>query len=272
MPTNRRTSNTITFRSQLLLTSQQFQALVTPTSRVSALAALPPLPSPIIVPLKPEYPIFNIPAPYTDLPFPSQPQHKPQIRPVLATPRLNPFASLFGARASPATTPVPLPPATLANATNTDELESKGHSTDVSVYIIQGRIVKKDVLKGIAASVKTELKEALTGLPPWLVERTLAFTASLLPTIPSDPKKPLTRQPSTPGKTTVEPDMTDQNTAADSFQDFYYSLEEELRVKEQAADAAEKKPEKQDPLAAEDRRFQTVERVERAICALFYDQ
>ncbi|KIM32906.1 hypothetical protein M408DRAFT_14499 [Serendipita vermifera MAFF 305830] len=256
--------NTLTLRSQLSTTSPQFQALVSPTSRVSALAALPPLPSPLIVPLKPEYPIFNVPAPHTDLPFPSQPQRKPQARPTLSTPRLNPFASLFGARASPATTPVSLPPVA------TDEQETKGTSTDVSVYIIQGRIVKKDVLKGIHASVKAELKEMLTGLPLWLVEKTLAFTAPLLPAIPSDVKKPLARQASSSTKPVIEPDMTDQNTASDSFQTFYFSLEEELRTKEQVSDGTEKKVE--DSIAAEDRRFQMVERVERAICALFYDQ
>lgn len=155
----------------------------------------------------------------------------------------------------------------MVNAINSDEHENKGHSTDVSVYIIQGRIVKKDVLKEITTSVKAELREALTGLPPWLVDKALAFTAPLLPAIPSDVKKPLARQASS---SLMEPDMTDQNTASDSFQNFYFSLEEELRVKEQAMDVAEKKFE--DSLAAEDRRFQTIERVERTICALFYDQ
>jgi hypothetical protein len=262
------TSNTLTLRSILSTTSPQFQALVSPTSRVSALAALPPLPSPIIVPLKPEYPIFNIPAPHTELPFPSQPQHKPQVRPALATPRLNPFASLFGARASPVPTLVALPPAAVA----TEDHESTGHSTDVSVYVIQGRIIKKDVLKGITASLKVELKEALTGLPPWLVERTVAFTAPLHPVIPSDSKKPLARQTSSSAKVPLEPDMTDQNTASDSFQNFYFSLEEELRAKEQAMDGSEKRADVHDTAAAEERRLQTVERVERAICALFYDQ
>src|ERR1700743_3233580 len=83
-----RHSNTLILRSTIPTTSPQFQALASPTSRVSALAALPPLPSPIIVPLKPEYPIFNIPAPQTELPFPSQPQRKPHARPILSTPRL----------------------------------------------------------------------------------------------------------------------------------------------------------------------------------------
>lgn len=140
------------------------------------------------------------------------------------------------------------------------------------VYVIQGRIIKKDVLKGITASLKAELKEALTGLPSWLVERTTGFTAPLHPVIPSDLKKPMTRQPSSSTKVLLEPDMTDQNTASDSFQNFYFSLEEELRVKEQATDGSEKKVEMHDTAIAELRRFQTVERVERAICALFYDQ
>ena len=61
----------------------------------------------------------------------------------------------------------------------------------------------------------------------------------------------------------VEPDMTDQNTASDSFQAFYASLEEDLRVGE--GDASEK-------VEDEQKRYQTVERIERAICALFYDQ
>ncbi|CAG8695063.1 7370_t:CDS:2, partial [Acaulospora colombiana] len=132
--------NTLTLRSVIATTAPHFQALAALNSRVSALAALPPLPSPLIVPLKPEYPVFNIPAPQTELPFPSQPQHKPQARPGLTAARLNPFASLFGVRASPASTPIALP-----STPTSEESEGRSPSVNVSVYVIQGRIIKKDV-------------------------------------------------------------------------------------------------------------------------------
>lgn len=255
--------NTLTFRSFIAPTSPQFQSLTAIASRMSALAALPPLPSPLVAPLKPEYPVFNVPAPHTELPFPSQPQRKPQNKPVLPSARLNPFASLFGARASPATTPSPLPP-----ATPVEETESKPQTVDVSAYVIQGRIQRKDVLRGIASSVKAELREALTGLPSWMVERTIAFTNSLHPPIPGEVKKPVARQ--TLKITIPEPDMTNQETASESFQAFYSSLEEELLSKE-AANSADQQTNAHDP-AAEERRHLMVERVERAICALFYDR
>ncbi|PVF97932.1 hypothetical protein CPB86DRAFT_759256 [Serendipita vermifera] len=258
------TENTLTLRSVIPTTAPHFQALQALTSRISALAALPPLPSPLIVPLKPEYPVFNIPAPHTELPFPSQPQHRPQARPALTAGRLNPFASLFGVKASPASSPIALP-STLTN----EESEGRSPSVNVSVYVIQGRIIKKDVVKGISNSVRAEMKEALTGLPPWILERANSFTAPLLPSNGSDAKKSLPKQSSSPK---VELDISDQTKASDSFQAFYFSLEEEMKQKEKEADTSEKKIERQDEIAAEERRLQTVERVERAICALFYDQ
>lgn len=261
--------NTLTLRSVLSTTSPQFLALQPSTSRISALANLPPLPSPLIVPLKPEYPVFNIPYPQTELPFPSQPLHKPAPRPVLGTPRLNPFAGLFG-RPSPASTPISLPPASTAEGE-----EMKSVSVDVPVYVTQGRIIKKDVVKGISTSLKTELREALTGLPSWLVDRAIAFTTPLHPPIPGETKKTIARQATTKGPPPpLEPDMTDQNTASESFQEFYASLDEELRNKEaQSQSDAEKAENKSHNEAlAEEKRHQTVERIERAICALFYDQ
>jgi hypothetical protein len=256
--------NTLTLRSVIATTAPHFQALTAPNSRISALAALPSLPSPLVVPLKPEYPVFNIPAPNTELPFPSQPQHKPQARPTLSAGRLNPFASLFGVKASPASTPIALP----STPTN-EESEGRSSSVNVSVYVIQGRIIKKDVVKGIANSVRAEMKEALTGLPSWIVDRAISFTAPLLPFNGSDSKKSLAKQPSSPK---VELDISDQTRASESFQAFYFSLEEEMKQKEMENESSEKKTERHYDAAAEERRLQTVERVERAICALFYDQ
>ncbi|KAG8782110.1 hypothetical protein FRC15_007495 [Serendipita sp. 397] len=264
--------NTLTIRSVIPTNSPQFQALASPTSRLSTLANLPPLPSPLIVPLKPEYPVFNIPAPLTELPFPSKPLHKPQSRPVLSTPRLNPFASLFGARASPATTPAPLPA-----STSGEEIEGKSHAVEVSIYVIQGRMLRKDIIKSISNSIKAEFREVLTGLPSWMVEWSIAFASSLHPQLPGEPKKPLPRQPSSSSKmpSIIEPDMTDHSTASESFQSFYGALEDELLEKEQQSDhLSEKKADGRltyNP-AQEDRRYQMVERVERAVCALFYDQ
>lgn len=243
--------------------SIQFQALAQPTSRGSALVSLPPLPSPLVVPLKPEYPIYNVPAPHTTLPFPSQPQPKAQSRSPLGAGRLNPFASLFGVRASPATGAVALPPAS-------EELETKSQSVDVHVYVIQGRISRKDVIKEIAAALKAEIREALTGLPSWIVERSIAFTTPLHPALP-DPRKGPARQTAI-SKVVPQLDTTNPNTIAESFQLFYSSLEEELRAKDEKDAETEGKKIGVFNEEAEQRRHQMIERVERAVCALFYDQ
>ncbi|KAG8863622.1 hypothetical protein FRC20_010664 [Serendipita sp. 405] len=138
-------------------------------------------------------------------------------------------------------------------------------------------MLRKDIIKSISNSIKAEFREVLTGLPSWMVEWSIAFASSLHPQLPGEPKKPLPRQPSSSSKmpSIIEPDMTDHSTASESFQSFYGALEDELLEKEQQSDhLSEKKADGRltyNP-AQEDRRYQMVERVERAVCALFYDQ
>lgn len=159
-------------------------------------------------------------------------------------------------------TPSPLP-----GSNPLEDLERQAHSVDVSVYPIHGRIVRNIVVKDISKALTAEIKECLTGLPNWIIDKTLAFTASLYPFAKPTPP-PVKR---TSGKALIVPDLTNPLTASDSFQEFYASIEDQLRehahrasFDDRAADA---------PHVNEDERIkQVVERVERAVCALFYDQ
>lgn len=254
-------SNKLIFRSSLSTTSSTFQSLIASTSRTSTLASLSPLPAPLVAPLSPEYPTFDVLGSAATLPFPSQPLHRNQPRPV-STPLLGPFASLFsGARSSPAVAPSPLPGSNPA-----EDAEKQAHSVDVAVYPIHGRIVRNTVVKDISKALTAEIKECLTGLPNWIIDKTLAFTASLYPF--AKPTPPPAKRTS---KAPLVPDLTNPLTASDTFQEFYASIEDQLRehahraiFDERAVDAPH--------INEDDRIRQVVERVERAICALFYDQ
>ncbi|KAI0630746.1 hypothetical protein C8Q77DRAFT_1063148 [Trametes polyzona] len=124
------TDNVLTFRSTLSPSSKPFQALLNPSTRASAYAALAPLPRPLSASPSPSptqahhpihsartappYPSFGVHAHVANLPLPPRPAvhakgpplpPRPGNRPALATqtgsgstgPRLsNPFASLFG--------------------------------------------------------------------------------------------------------------------------------------------------------------------------------
>jgi hypothetical protein len=212
-----------------------------------------------VAPLNPDYPTFGVSGAAATLPFPPQPLHRSQPRPV-STPLLGPFASLFGgARPSPALTPSPLP-----GSNPLEDPEKQAHSVDVSVYTIHGRIVRNTVVKDISKALTAEIKECLTGLPNWIIDKTLAFTASLYPF--AKPAPPPVKR--TSSKAPVVPDLTNPLTASDTFQEFYASIEDQLREHAHRASFDDNTRH-----VYEDERIkQVVERVERAVCALFYDQ
>ncbi|KAI0369793.1 hypothetical protein BV20DRAFT_336540 [Pilatotrama ljubarskyi] len=140
------TENVLTFRSTLSPASKPFQALLNPSTRASAYAALAPLPRPLSAtpsstpvqahyPIQstrngPPYPAFGVHAHVAHLPLPPRPSAhakgpplppRPGARPGLSAPsgsgtsaaaRLsNPFASLFGRANASSPTP-PASPAT----------------------------------------------------------------------------------------------------------------------------------------------------------------
>lgn len=159
-------------------------------------------------------------------------------------------------------TPVSLPSVSVSEESDIGSL-----TIDVPVYVIQGRITRKDVVAGMGAALKTELTESLTGLPTWMVDKALEFTSPLYPSLSKE-------QPtaSSPNAKSIFPDLTSPTSASESFQLFYTSLENELRSQqEKDGSLSEKRLEAHDEEAEVKNRL-TIERVERAICALFYDQ
>jgi hypothetical protein len=160
-------------------------------------------------------------------------------------------------------TPSPLP-----GSIPLDDPERQAHSIDVSVYPIHGRVVRNTVVKDISKALTAEIKDCLTGLPNWIIEKTLAFTAPLYPFAKPTPPPPVKR---TSTKAPLVPDLTNPLTASDSYQEFYASIEDQLREHAHRASFDERAVDA--PHVNEDERIkQVVERVERAVCALFYDQ
>lgn len=198
------------------------------------------------------------------LPFPPQPLRKAQARSVsVSTPRLGAFASLFGSKAPP--TPSS---SSRALSPSTEESEKQAHPIDVPAYLIRTRISKANVIRDIIKALTAEMKEALTGLPTWIVDKTWTFTAPLQPVIPTRG----TTKKSAKTDVAVLLDLTDATSTAESFQAFYGMLEEELRTKGQRTSTDEKAASTRPAHDDDEWIHQTVERVERVVCAIFYDQ
>ncbi|EIW58305.1 uncharacterized protein TRAVEDRAFT_123554 [Trametes versicolor FP-101664 SS1] len=220
------TENALTFRSTLSPASKPFQALLSPSTRASAYAALAPLPRPLSSsPTAHPYPSFAVHAHVANLPLPPRPAPhskgpplppRPPVRPGISTQpagststaaRLsNPFASLFGRAnvstptppASPTTGPLALPtespatsPGLSTSPAGTPPVPSTEHSTphNVPAYVISARIQRAQVLAGIANALKGELEDVLTseGVPLWAREKVIAWSHFLAPVVPGKP-------------------------------------------------------------------------------------
>lgn len=106
------------------------------------------------------------------------------------------------------------------------------------------------------------------GSPRWLVNRTQVFTESFHPF--ARVRKSEAGGETNPGvKYVIQPIDYDTAEVADMFQDFYYGIEEELRLRARKED--EEKSELEDP-SSEDDEIKMLDRVEKTICELFYDR
>lgn len=132
--------------------------------------------------------------------------------------------------------------------------------------------------------MKAELKEQLSGLGSWIVDRTQNFSASLLP-FPKPPSKTSgesssTGQPSSDQNSLFSVSAHDEvaEDLSQKFQDFYDGLEEELRVEGSPStfrrrDAKHSEEEKEKEKLEHEKKVQDIlEKVERALACVFYDR
>ncbi|CAE6417923.1 unnamed protein product [Rhizoctonia solani] len=293
----------ITFRSLMNTASINFKSLLSATTRPTAFASLPPLPVPLTASPSPPYPSVEIqgqtltlpllPRPVQPPPLPARPgtaaaqqNRPPNPPPQSATSRLNPFASLFGSsRNTPAPTPPPIanvtpaplvpppPPSDTGSARSSIELPSS-EGPVVPAYTIDRRVSRAVFAKEATRAIKGEIKFVISiqGVPSWVKDRVIAFVNPLLP-IPK-----ASRRMSSGGSKTPTPDMTSPQACSESIQYFLSGMEDELfayfgskRKEDPSVD--EKAATDRANNEEQDRKMREVmERVERAICSLFYDR
>ena len=279
-----RPSDTLTLRSSLLPSSKFFEDLLAPSTRVTALASLSPLPPIPTAPLPQSYPIFSLPAYTHALPLPPHVVAKPPLppRPGQRVPaptgssRLSSsFASLFGKSPAP-TTPAPAP------APQNAEHE---HAIEVAAYTIDRHIVRKDVSKAINKALKLEVKESLSssGVPSWIIDLVHDFTIGLYPFVRShDVKQGITLS----SLYVIEPPQETAEDLARQFQAFYAELEEGLfagggspvtarPAREAFEETEQEKARERRPngkAVSEQHARVILEAVERVLCSLFYDR
>ncbi|QRW17131.1 hypothetical protein RhiXN_05133 [Rhizoctonia solani] len=250
----------------------------------------PPYPSAQVQGQTPSLPL--LPRPVQPPPLPARPgttasqQTRPSNPPPQsATSRLNPFASLFGsARNTPTPTPPPIanvtptplappPPSDTGSARSSVDLTSS-EGPVVAAYTIDRRISRAAIAKEATRAIKGEIKSVLAvqGVPSWVKDRVVAFVNPLLP-IPK-----ASRHASSSGSKIPTPDMSSPQACSDSIQYFLSSMEDELFAyfgskKKEDPNADEKAATDRANNEEKERKMREVmEKVERAICALFYDR
>ncbi|KAJ8516880.1 hypothetical protein ONZ45_g5866 [Pleurotus djamor] len=247
------------------------------------------------------YPSFTISSPSSPLSLPPRASltkpplpPRPGARPAPASvSRLsNPFASLFGHKQppspNPSNPPTPTPPPTSIDA---------DHVSEISALAISHKVVFKDIGKEINRALRAELKESLQGIPASVIERVHQFSADFYPLIkasrnpsPRKAKKapqvvvegtPPGASPSSSSMLVVNPIQETPEDLCERFQDFYASLEEDLRGgstpflsrkredQSQSQGVPEATPQKVD---SEAKVMEIMETIERTICSLFYDR
>ncbi|KAF8308319.1 hypothetical protein DL93DRAFT_2231696 [Clavulina sp. PMI_390] len=209
----------------------------------------------------------------------------------------------------------PQPPPSIRSEASFDSVQSgtgnpyavEGHF--IAAFAINRRIVRKDVSKAVTTALKANIKIRLHGgnnstipaLPGWVIDRILSFTSPLQPlshkSSISEPQSAPGHSPTSPTARKVPSSSTsapvlDLSSAQDmmsSFQDFYDSIEDELRkdrpwtshtprqrsVDDTADEATEN--EKSNPSiiasdAVDDAIREALNLVEGCMASVFYDQ
>ena len=276
-------SETLTLRSSFLPSGEAFEGLLLPSTRVTALASLSPVPTIPSSTLSNKYPTFTLPAHTHSLPLPPHVVAKPPLPPrpgqraplPMGSSRLSSsFASLFGKTSAPAT-PTPTPPPQNAE---------HEHAIEVAAYTIDRCVVRKDISKAINKALKDEVKESLSasGVPSWAIGRVHDFTAGLYPFVKiRDAKYGTASSP----PYIIDPPHETAEELATQFQTFYAELEEALLtggnstaarpVRDNFLEAEQEKARERRPsgkVVSEQHVHEILEAVERVICTLFYDR
>ncbi|KAF8757564.1 VPS9 domain [Rhizoctonia solani] len=263
-----------------------YEVLYKATTRTTAFASLPPLPVPLTTSPTPPYPSAQVqgqtpslpllPRPVQPPPLPARPgttasqqtrPSNPHLTRNTPTPTPSPIANV---------TPTPLappPPSDTGSARSSVDLTSS-EGPVVAAYTIDRRISRAAIAKEATRAIKGEIKSVLAvqGVPSWVKDRVVAFVNPLLP-IPK-----ASRHASSSGSKIPTPDMSSPQACSDSIQYFLSSMEDELFAyfgskKKEDPNADEKAATDRANNEEKDRKMREVmEKVERAICALFYDR
>ncbi|KAK0484425.1 hypothetical protein IW261DRAFT_1549253 [Armillaria novae-zelandiae] len=248
-------NTTLTFQSSLHPSSKFYQGILAPSTRSTTLGNLPPLPL-----VTTAFPSFRVPSHTTSLPVP--PRAKPPLppRPSQQASRLaNPFASLFGHKATPSTSSV---------SSVEDASPPSPPPIIIPAFTISEPVIFNNICKQTLLTLKSRIPESLAGSPRWLINRTQVFTESFHPF--AKVRKSEAGGETNPGvKYVIQPIDYDTAEVTDMFQDFYYGIEEELRLRARKED--EEKSELED-LSSEDDEIKMLDSVEKTICELFYDR
>ncbi|KAG6841197.1 hypothetical protein C0991_000994 [Blastosporella zonata] len=302
--------NTLTFRSTTHPSSKTFHDLLAPSTRTSALSALPDLPliSPSV-----SYPTYNVPAHSSSLPLPPRalpvkPPLPPRPGSRTNTPSgnpssriSNPFASLFGVNSNSSlnnarsTTPVPTSPT--SSLRSLDSTHQTEHVIEIAAFTIDRKIVRKHLAKDMNKALRREVKALLeTGLhmPAFVSDRVHEFTAGWYPFVKEDKSKSVLLGRSTgqekesagQGQYVVPWTEEAAESTSERVQDFYLALEQEMRLSEGSfLGRLRKEPEHfedgegtndekriKEKIDSEAKIKESMDVVERTICCLFYDR
>ncbi|KAF4569894.1 hypothetical protein EYR36_009696 [Pleurotus pulmonarius] len=293
---------TLVFRSSLHPSTKHFHDITVPSTRSNSFASLPPLPNHLALSSPSPYPTFTISAQTSNVPLPpraslSKPPlpPRPQSRanaPASVSRLSNPFASLFGHKQPPSPNPSTTTTAAQTSPTSSDAAD---HVCEITAFAINRKIVSKDVGREINRALRAEIKESLAGLPTSVTDRVHEFSSDFYPLVKASKfsanKKPFktteTGSPGFPGQSPaassssvliINPILESPEDLSERFQDFYASVEEDLRGG--STPFLSRKRDDQPPgedvvtqkIDSDAKIAEIMETVERTICSLFYDR
>ncbi|KAJ8694979.1 hypothetical protein PTI98_007609 [Pleurotus ostreatus] len=293
---------TLVFRSSLHPSTKHFHDITVLSTRSNSFASLPPLPNHLALSSPSPYPTFTISAQTNSVPLPpraslSKPPlpPRPQSRanaPASVSRLSNPFASLFGHKQPPSPNPSTAPTASQTSPTSADAAD---HVCEITAFAINRKIVSKDIGREINRALRAEIKESLAGLPTSVTDRVHEFSSDFYPLVKASKfsanKKPFktteTGSPGFPGQSPaassssvliINPILESPEDLSERFQDFYASVEEDLRGG--STPFLSRKRDDQPPgeetvtqkIDSDAKIAEIMETVERTICSLFYDR